>query len=93
MHHLVGTGLRCAPPTWVVACVVHHGVIYFMFDNEHANQGSHCSSVPMYTLVVHNISLYQLGSAQDDFACSFINFLMVYNAVLSVSVGCFFTGY
>ena len=58
-----------------------------MFDNEHANQGSQCSSVRTYTLVLHNVALYQLGGAQDDFACSLSNFfLMVYNAVLSVSV-------
>ena len=41
-----------------------------MFDNEHANQGLQCSSVPMCTLVVQNVALYQLGGAQDDFACS-----------------------
>ena len=35
-----------------------------MVDNEHANQGSQC------TLVVHNVALYGIGSAQDDFACS-----------------------
>ena len=58
-----------------------------MFDNEHANQGSQCSSVPTYTLVVHNVDLYQLGGAQDDFACSLsIFFLLEYNAALSVSV-------
>ena len=45
-----------------------------------------CSSVPMYTLVVHSVALYRLGGAQDDFACLLTTFLMVYNAVLSVSV-------
>ena len=40
-----------------------------MFDKEHANQGSQCSSVLTYTLVVHKVALYQLGGAQDDFAC------------------------
>ncbi len=57
-----------------------------MFDNEHANQGSQCSSVPTYTFVVHNAALYGLSGAQDDFACSLSIFIMVYNAVLSVSV-------
>ncbi len=41
-----------------------------MFDDEHANQGAQCSSVPTYTLVVHNVALNQLGGAQDNFACS-----------------------
>ena len=36
----------------------------FEVDNEHANQGSQCSFVPTYTLVVHNTALYQLGGAQ-----------------------------
>ena len=48
--------------------LVHkHGRI---FDNRHANQGSQCSSVPTYTLAVHNVALYRLYGAQDDFACS-----------------------
>ena len=64
----------------------HHRHI-FVVDNEHANQDSQCSSAPTYTLVVHSIALYQLGGAQDDFAYSLSNFLMVYHAVLSVSVG------
>ncbi len=55
----------------------------FVFDNENANQGSQCSSVPTYTMVVHNVALHRLGGAQDDFACLFF---MVYNAVLSVLV-------
>ncbi len=43
-----------------------------MFDNKHANQGSQCrTSVPTYTFVVHNVALYKLGGAQDDF-CMFI---------------------
>ncbi len=53
--------------------------------DEHANQGSQCSSVLTYTLVVHNAALYRLHGAQDNFACS-LSFFMVYNAVLSVSV-------
>ena len=28
----------------------------------------------MYTLVVHNVALYQLGGAQDDFTCLLSNF-------------------
>ncbi len=32
------------------------------------HKGDLCSSVPMYTLVVHSIALYRLGAAQDDFA-------------------------
>ncbi len=32
------------------------------------------SSVPTHTLVVHNIALYRLGGAQDNFACSLSNF-------------------
>ena len=63
-----------------------------MVDNEHANQGSQCSSVPTYTLVVHNVALYQLDGAQDDFACSLSTFFMVYNAVSSVSVSVCETG-
>ena len=38
-----------------------------------------------YALVVHNVSLYRLGAAQDNFTCSLSIFLMMYNAVLSVS--------
>ncbi len=53
--------------------------------NLHTNQGSQCSSVPTYTLVVHSVALYRLGGAQNDFAYYQI-FLIVYNAVLSVSV-------
>ncbi len=55
-----------------------------MFDSEHANQGSQCSSVPMYTLVVHNVAL---GGAQDDFAHSLsIFFDGVQCSVVSLSV-------
>ena len=56
-----------------MTCLVHHGAQggpIYMFDNEHANQGSQYSSVLTYTLVVHNVALYLLGGAQDDFACS-----------------------
>ena len=31
----------------------------FVVNNEHANQGSLCSSVPTNTFVVHNVALYQ----------------------------------
>ena len=59
----------------------------FVVDSEHANQGSQCSSVPTYTLVVHNVALYGLGGAQDYFACSLRTTReMVYNMMLSVSV-------
>ena len=43
-----------------------HNYNIFVIDNKHANQGSQCSSVPTYTLVVQNIALYRL---QDNFAC------------------------
>ncbi len=39
-----------------------------MVDNKHANHGSQCSSVLTYTLVWHNVALYWVGGAQDDFA-------------------------
>ena len=45
-----------------------------VFDNQHAIQGSQCSSVPTYTLVVHNVALYRLGGAQDCFSCSLATF-------------------
>ena len=82
VHHLVGTGLRCAPPTcvfwWVTrnmqkrTLFVHMWCIraqyhIFVFANEHANQGSQGSSVMMYTLVVYNVALYRLSGAKDDF--------------------------
>ena len=56
MHHLVGTGPMSERSIFVV-------------DNEHANYCS-CSSCTdiLYTLEVHNVALYQLGGAQDDFA-------------------------
>ncbi len=59
--------------------------ITFVVDNEPANQDSQCSSVPTYNLVVHNVGLYRLGGAKDDFACSSPS-LMVYNAVNIVSL-------
>ncbi len=34
-----------------------HSVVH----NVHTNQGPQCSSVPTYTLVVHNVALYWLG--------------------------------
>ena len=43
-------------------------------------------TINMQIKVVHNIALRQLGGAQDDFACLLSNILMVYSAVLSVSV-------
>ena len=55
----------------------------FVVNNEHANQGSQCSSVPMYTLVVRKVPFYRLGGAQDDFACSF--FYGVQCSVVSLS--------
>ena len=48
----------------------------FVVDNEHANQVSQCSSVPMYTLAAYNVDLYRLGGAQDDFVCSLSNFFL-----------------
>ncbi len=39
----------------------------FVVETKHANHGSQYSSVPTYTLVVHNVALYRLGGAQDDF--------------------------
>ncbi len=51
----------------------------------HTNQGSQCSSVPTYTLVVHNVALYWLGGAHDDFSCSLsATTQMVHNVMLSV---------
>ena len=87
VHHrpaLCTTDLRCAPMSVRSGGRPRHSI--FVVDNEHANQRSHCSFVPTYTLVVHNVALYRLGGAQDDFAYSFNFFLMVYNAVLSVSI-------
>ncbi len=47
-----------------------------MVDNEHANQGSQCSSV----------LTYRLGGAQDNFACSLSNFFDgVRGSVVSLS--------
>ncbi len=54
-----------------------------MFDKEYANQGSQCSSVQTYTLVVPNVALYQLGGARR-FCMFFFMVYIVYNAVLSV---------
>ena len=56
-----------------------------MVDNEHANQGSQCSSVLTYTLVVHNVALSRLGGAQDDFACLLSFFYGVQCSVVSLS--------
>ena len=70
---LCTTDLHCA--RWCI----------FVVDNEHANQGSQCSSAHTYTLVVHNIALYRLGGAQDEFAGSLSAlFVMVHNTMLSV---------
>ena len=64
-----------------------HNII-FVVDNEHANQGSQCSSLPTYILVVHNVALYGLAGAQDYFACSLrTTCKMLYNMMLSISVG------
>ena len=87
MHHrpeLCTTNLLCAH---VTKAWTYNTSNILMFDNEHANQGSQCSSVQTYSLVVHNVALYQLGGGQDDFACSLRTIReKVYNAVLSVSV-------
>ena len=44
------------------AMVVHRGMdaeySHSVAHNVHTNQGSQCSSVPMYTLVVHDVALY-----------------------------------
>ena len=40
----------------------------FVVDNEHANQGLQSSSLAMYNLIVHNVALYQLDGAKDNFA-------------------------
>ncbi len=64
-------------------CIINHGAKGGPMSIR--SGGSQCSSVPTYTLVVHNVILYRLGGAQDDFACSSSNFLMVYNAVVSLS--------
>ena len=75
VHHrpvLCTTGLHCAPKYSIS-----------MFDNEHANQGLQCSSVLIYTLVVHNIALYRLRGAQDDFACSLSTSLFIIYSCLS----------
>ncbi len=80
---LCNIDLHDAPPTCIVHHCAKEGPIsvrsggstyvylysIFVVDNEHAYQGSQCSSVPTYTLVVHNVALYRLGGAQDDFAC------------------------
>ena len=58
-----------------------------MVHNEHANQGSQYSSVPTYTLVLHNVALYRLSGAQENFACSLLNFFDgVQCSVVSLSV-------
>ena len=77
---------------WRIMAQTYNTYNIFMFDNKHANQGSQCSSVLTYTLVVHNTALYRLGGAQDNFTCSLRTIRkMVYNAVLSVSKHLFFT--
>ncbi len=61
-----------------------------MVDNEHADHGSQCSSVPMFFLVVCNVLLYRLSDAQDDFACPLSTLtMMVHNKLLLVSVPAF----
>ena len=50
---------------WELGVASRH---FSFFDNEHANQGSQCSYVRTYTLVVHNAALYWLSRSQDDFA-------------------------
>ena len=50
--------------------VVHKGTdaqySVFVVDHKHTNQGSQCSYVATYTLVVHNVALYCLGGAHDN---------------------------
>ena len=59
MHHLLSTGLHCAPLTYIVH-----------------PQAALCTMVhkrdlcPLEAGVAHNVALYQLGGAQDDFAWS-----------------------
>ncbi len=58
--------LRCAPLT----CAVDHGAQggpTFFRSRGHPQQ---CSSVPMCTLVVHNVALHSLGGAHDNLSCS-----------------------
>ena len=84
VHYLNVPGLHCAPTTCIVHHGAQGGPMsvrsrgspqhfsfcsIFVVENKHANQGSQCSSVPTYNLVVHNVALYQSGGAQDDFAC------------------------
>ena len=58
-----------------------------MFDNEHAIQGSQCSSVPTYTLVVHNAALYRFGGARNNFLHVYYQFFYgVQCSVVSLSV-------
>ena len=64
--------------------MVHKHAHIFMVDNEHGNEGLQCSSVPMYTLVVHKVALYRLGGAQTILHVCYQFFLVVHNAVLSV---------
>ena len=40
-----------------------------IFKGWHSNEGSQCSSVPPYTLVLLKIALYWLGGAEENFAC------------------------
>ena len=61
VHHFVGTWLCCAPST----CVVHHRPVLCTMT-----QCTKCSFVWTYTFVVHNVALYWLGGAHDDFSCS-----------------------
>ena len=86
--------LTLCTTSWVQDYIVHHQSALCITDLYHGAQGgpmsvrTQCSSLPTYTLVVHNVALYRLGGAQHDFCMFVINlFLMVYNAVLSVSVG------
>ena len=51
---------------------VVHNVEYsiFVVYNEHANQGSQCSSLPTCNMVEHIVTLYSLDIALDNFAYS-----------------------
>ena len=71
-----------------------YNMIFFVVDNEHVNQGSQCSNVPMYTLLVHNVAFCWLGGAQGNFACSLSALTVVTSAqydVVSLAVFHFLT--
>ena len=76
VHHLVRTGLRCAPLT----CIVHYGGALCTT----VHKGDLC---PWERGVAPNICLYWLGGARVHFACLFwTNHEMVHNTMLSVKL-------